>query len=213
MNLTVNGKSYAFVPIQDFRAEYHLPETFGTAFFEPKDYTGLGSIDRAGSPLNHLREEVLDAVPRKIKAAEWLDALDKLVRVFDQGLRAINPSIGLRDPEIGFAVSGFSDVCQAVAFALIRSRINKQPLDDFRTIYMTWLNSTIRVSQTVHSYTYGDQTWSVRLVNHAYGRAGLIIETGSDVLYVYDGMLSCPAEGFMLKLLTDVAALMVAATV
>ena len=42
MRLVVAGKSRQFVEVRAFRASLELPESLGVAYFEPKDYTGLG---------------------------------------------------------------------------------------------------------------------------------------------------------------------------
>jgi hypothetical protein len=205
MQLIIDGIDQEFVPIQDFRRNFQLPDDFEVACFEPKDYSGLGRIDSAGGVLNGLSERILASLPTKQQPAGWMNALPSIVQSFERELYAINPSIGLREAEIGFAVSGFSDVLQQYVFALMRAQMStlaagRQP--HFKQIYGEWLTSTVRVSQRVHYY--GE--WKVQLVTHAYGRCGLIVRMGTETHYVYDGSLSCPVEGFMLRLMTDIAA-------
>lgn len=208
----IDGLARDFVPIKTFRAAHNLPESFGVALFEPKDFTGLGSIDRAGAALNTVRAAVLAALPERMAANDWLNVLPGLARLFESKLYEINHEVGLREPEIGFAVSGFLDVLQAVAYAVIRARASGAPPPTFERVYAGWLDGSIRVSQTVHRYAHEGAEWSIRVITNAYGRAGMIIEAGEATYYVYDGALACPAEGFMARLLAEVAARMVGAS-
>lgn len=202
MRLTIEGVPRDFEPIRAFRAAYNLPPDFGVALFEPKDYSGLGSIDGAGAELNGVRAAVLAANPDRLPLLGWLAFIPQLTSLFTAQLNQINSKVRLHDVEIEFAAAGFADVCQAVVYALLRG--NPPP---FEAIYGAWLDQTARVSQTVHAYA----AWRVQIVTHAYGRAGMIIDTGNSVdtgdamHYVADSALGCPAEGYMASLLADVA--------
>ncbi len=195
MRLTVDGAPRVFEPIRAFRAAQGLPAEFGVALFEPKDFGGLGRIDQAGAELNTVRAAVLAAVPARLTLRDWLTFIPELTRLFTAKLHEINPRVNLRDVEIEFAAAGFADVCQAAVYALLRGA--ETP---FAAVYAEWLDQSARVSQTVHAYG----TWRVQIVTHAYGRAGLIVDTGADVHYVADASLGCPAEGYMASLLADV---------
>ncbi len=197
MRLTIDGSPRDFTPIKAFRAAHDLPSEFGVALFEPKDYSGLGRIDRAGAELNGVRTAVLAAIPPKLPLPQWIAYLPQLTRLFTEQLYAINPQVKLHDVEIEFAAAGFADVCQAVVYANLRP-----PPPPFEAIYARWLDDTTRVSQTVHPY--GD--WRIQIVTHAYGRAGLIVQMDAETHYVQDAALACPAEGFMASLLSDAAA-------
>lgn len=206
MRLTIDGESRPFTPIRAFREAYDLPPEFGVALFEPKDYTGLGRIDQAGAELNAVRAAVIAAIPARLTIQQWLGFIPELTRLFTNQLYAINPKVHLRDVEIEFAAAGFTDVCQAVIYAIIRARGADVP--PFEAIYGAWLDQTARVSQTVHAY----RDWQVQIVTHAYGRAGLIVRAGAETFYVQDAALSCPAEGFMAALLAEVAERIVASS-
>jgi hypothetical protein len=209
MQLFIDGAACEFVPIKSFRAEYNLPPAFSVALFEPKDYAGLGRIDRAGSELNDVRRAVLDALPERLSINAWLTFLPQLEALFRDKLVKINAQVGLREVEIDFAVAGFGDVCRALLYALLRARAENRPIPTFIQVYAEWLNSTIRVSQAVYIYEHEDEKWRVQIVNHAYGRIGICVQTGSMIHYVHDGVYGCPAEGYMVALLTDVAAVIV----
>ena len=206
MLLTIEGTAREFTPIKAFREAHDLPPEFGVAFFEPKDYSDLGRIDRAGAELNSVRVAVLATIPAKLPLEQWLTFAPELTRYFAAKLYEINPKVNLRPVEIEFAAAGFGDVCQAVIFALVRARRTLPP--PFEMIYGEWLDSTMRVSQT--RYTYRD--WEVQIVTHAYGRAGLILYGAERTEYVQDSALGCPAEGFMAALLAEVAARIVEST-
>lgn len=208
MQLIIEGETRQFVPIRLFRAQHELPEVFGVVLFEPKDYTGLGSIDRAGAELNAVRAAVLAAVPRGLPPSALLNGLDALQRLFRAQLHQINAAVGLHEVEIDFAAAGFGDMTQAYVYALMRARAAGDPPPPFEAVYGAWLNSTVRVSGLEHHYQMGDQVWSIRIVNHAYGRAGLIATLDGVTHYVHDPALGCPAEGFMAALLGEVAALL-----
>ncbi|MDL1899415.1 hypothetical protein FBR02_01435 [Anaerolineae bacterium CFX9] len=207
MQLMVDGQLQTFLPLRAFCETYHLPSSFSVALFEPKDYTGLGSIERAGAALNGLRAELIAALPEAQPLPAWLAWLPQLAQTFHERLTAINAHVGLREEEIGFAVSGLADVCHAWVYALLRAHLSGADIPAFSTVYRDWLNGTVRVSQTVHTYPYNQDTiWRVQVITHAYGRAGLVIDTGTRFHYVADAALACPAEGFMLNLLTELAA-------
>lgn len=206
MRLQINGTIHDFTDLKTFRAEYDLPDTFGVSLFEPKDYTGLGRIDGAGAELNALREAVLARLPPSLNLQGWLQAVDDLQTFFWQQLAAINDVIGLREPEIDFAAAGFGDVCRAVVYALIAARAQHEAPPSFSQIYSDWLFSTVKVSAKIHDYAHQGSRWHVKVISHAYGRIGLIIYTEDVTHYVLDSRLACPAEGFMLHLLRDVAA-------
>lgn len=209
--LVIDGVSRAFVPIRAFRAAHGLPPDFGVALFEPKDYTGLGRIDSASAALGTLRTNVLNAVASSLPMRSWLDEIDRLTALFESTLIAVNAEIGLREPEIGFAASGFADVCRAFAFAALRADAQKQPTPLFETVYDEWLSSTARISQTRHPYVHQDESWSIQIVNHAYGRVGLIVAMPDETAYVHDSALACPAESYMRKLLAEVCSRLMSA--
>jgi hypothetical protein len=208
MQLLMDGELRTFTPIKTFRAAHDLPDTFRVAHFEPKDYTGLGRIDRAGAELNAVRQAVLSSLPASLSPQAWLAYVPTLRDLFAARLYEINPQVGLKDVEVEFAVAGFSDVCEAVAWAMLRAGATHTAVPPFEQIYADWLNSTVRVSQAVHVYLHNGAAWRVQIVNNAYGRIGLIVHTGESAHYVIDSALACPAEGYMLALLGEVAARM-----
>jgi hypothetical protein len=206
MRLTIDGVRRDFTPIKAFREAYGLPPEFGVALFEPKDFTGLGRIDSAGADLNAARAAVLAAIPDRLPLANALAFVDDLTRRFTDQLYAINANVNLHDVEIEYAAAGFSNVLQAVVYAAFRARGTTPP---FEAIYGEWLDSSARVSQTIHTY----RGWKVQIVTHAYGRAGLIVRMDDDTHYVADSALGCPAEGYMGALLAETAARITAALV
>ncbi|PJF28003.1 MAG: hypothetical protein CUN53_01925 [Phototrophicales bacterium] len=211
LRLMIDGVSHAFVPIRAFRAAHGLPPDFGVALFEPKDYTGLGRIDGANAALATLRTTILNAITLSLSARSWLDEIDRLTALFETTLTHVNDEIGLREPEIGFAASGFADVCRAFAFARLRADTHKQPPPAFETVYDEWLSSTARISQMHHRYTHRGEDWSIQIVNHAYGRVGLIVAMPAETAHVHDSTLGCPAESYMRGLLAEVCARLMSA--
>lgn len=201
MTLLIDGTARVFIPLTVARAALDLPADFGVSLFEPKDYAGLGSIDGAGDVLHELRAAVL-AADRALIDADPLARCDALTSIFERELRRINPVIGLREPEIGFAVSGFSDVLRAWAYARIQAAALRSDPPSFAAVYGRWLHDTVRISATVHRFAYRQQVWKVQIVTHAYGRFGLIMEDEAGrITGIYDPRLACPAEGFMMRLL------------
>ena len=206
MQLSIDGQLQTLTDIKDFRAQFDLPPHFGVAHFEPKDYTGLGSIERAGAALNAIRLQVLAAIPQQLGLIQLLPLADLLSVLFRETLYSINDTVGLRDDEVEFAVAGFEDVLRAVAYALLAARASDGRLVDFNAIYFGWLGDSVRVSGRVHRFDHTVKPLHVQVINTAYGRVGLIVDIGDARHYVRDGMLTCPAEGFMVVLLRDVAA-------
>jgi hypothetical protein len=205
LELTIEGNRYELIPIKDFRAMHRLPPTFNINLFESKDYTGLAQIDSAGAAINQIRTTVMAALPKRLLPMEWLSFLPQLTHIFEAQLRRINDQVGLRDVEIEFAVAGFNDALQAYAYSFIYACAAHTPFPDFQAVYTEWLNGTVRLYAKQHAFMLDDETCTVQVIAHAYGRIGLLIRA-SQVYAVYDPMLVCPAEGFMTKLLIEVAA-------
>lgn len=205
MRLTLNDHDYIFIPVKDFRAAHDLPSEFGVGLFEPKDYSGLGRIDNAGTALNTARAAMLEAIPAQLPLLRWSSFLPELTRLFEYQLRAINHQVGLKDVEIEYAVSGFSDALQAYLYALLNAHATHLPAPTFHTVYNNWLNSTARLFAQKYPFSLAGETANVQIIAHAYGRVGLLIHTASTTYAVYDPALACPAEGFMTTLLAEVA--------
>jgi hypothetical protein len=201
MQLQIDGAVHSFIPLKRFCADFDLPEMFSVEYFTPKDWTGLGRIDSAGAALNSLRVQMLAAIPARLSPIQWMNMLPGYVRQFEVGLRSINPQVGLRESEIEFAVSGFSDVLNAHASALI----GQAGQAVFARVYEQWLWDSVRVFSEGHTFNHRGESWMVHIISHAYGRVGLRVTTTNAIHYVYDPVLACPAEGFMHGLLEAVA--------
>ena len=213
VQLQVANDLHTFTPVKAFRQTYQLPADFGVALFEPKDYSGLGRVDQAGAELNIVRQAVLDALPAQMPLFAWLDFIPSLAQLFQNKLDEINPEVGLKNVEIEYAVAGFRDVMLDFLYAMLRARSASEPMPDFRQVYFKWLSSTVRISSDTHHYIHEGEMWAVQIVNHAYGRTGLVVWTPQDTHYIQDSAQGCPAEGFMSSLLTDVAKRIAAATI
>ncbi len=204
MQLIIDSTMRDFVPIKAFRQAHQLPETFGVATFEPKDYTGLAQIDTAGNDMKDVRDAVLKAIPAHLTLPDLLEFVHTLTQLFRTQIYAINDHVNLKDVEIDFAVAGFSDVCQAYLYDRIRAHSGKTTPQSFSAFYGTWLNDSVRVSQQTHIYTHENAVWSVYVINHAYGRVGLRVHINETTHYIADSTLACPAEGYMFTLLKEV---------
>ncbi|MDX2162363.1 MAG: hypothetical protein SF162_13635 [bacterium] len=209
MILHIDGQRRAFTSLRDFRARHQLPETFSTAYFQPKTLEGLGSIEGAGAALRSVREAVIAAVPSSIPASHLLTAVDAVCAHFRDHLTAANDRIGLKPAEIEYAAAGMNAVCQAYGYALLRAHLGGDPTPAFESVYQTWLDESVRIASPVYPYPVGEaceSVWGVQVVANAYGRVGLIVAMETETAYVYDPALACPAEGFMVGLLRDVCA-------
>jgi hypothetical protein len=204
MQLLIDDLPCDFIPLKTFRQQYGLPPEFGIALFEPKDFSGLAVLDAAGAEMNALRQVVLDAIPARLTTAALLPCCDRLRDLFAATLTRINPVIGLKPEELGFAVAGFDDMTRTLAYALLRARAARQPLPAFAAVYADWLHQSVRVSARQHEYVHEGQRWQVQMIQHVYGRVGLKIVIDSATLYVADARVACPAEGFMQGLLAEV---------
>jgi len=205
MQLVFEGQLQTFIPIRDFRTTHDLPDYFGIALFESKDYTGLASIEKATPELKHLREHVLAAVPQRLVLPQLLPLFEELRQIFEDELRAINRQVGLREAELDFAVAGFTAINQLMMDNLFRSRAMKQAPSSFSTVYNQWLYESVRVARRMFPYEHHAETWQIQIVRHAFGRVGLIIQTATVTYYVQDGRFACPAQGFMLRLCAELA--------
>lgn len=206
MRYPVEGVLCDFMPIADFRAMHHLPEEWGVGTFEPKHNPQLGRIDGAGAHLNHLRLTLLQATTTPRDVYGYLAHYDALARLFERELRAINPHVGLSDAEIDFAVAGFSDANQNYAYACIRAHTTRQPAPAFDAVYHQWVAEGVRLSHRTHDYSHHGATWRIQTITHVYGRIGLKVVMPADVpYYVADMRQACPADGFMMRLMRDIA--------
>lgn len=205
-SITLNNTPYPAISITSFRAQYALPDSFGVNLFEPKDYTGLGRIDGAGLALNELRLAVVERIPQGLAPILMVMEIPTWQQFFQDQLEAINEHVGLRQPEIEFAAAGFGDALQAWAYALIGAR-HDSPLPKFTEVYRDWLMNSSRLSAMLYDYAHQGMEWQVQVITNAYGRMGLLVHFDRTTAYaVLDSALACPAEGFMLKLLVEVAA-------
>lgn len=205
MKLLINDQEHTLIELKTFREAHQLPESFGVECFENKDYTGLASIEKAGTVMNRLRDNVLRAIPQTITMVDLMGFMTDLGDTFRAELSAINDQVNLKDVEIDYAVSGFQDVCQAFGFEIIRATTQKHPLIPFVAIYMNWLNDSVRLSYPAQDYEHNSTTWQVQIINTAYGRSGLFITIKDKTIAVHDARLACPAEGYMFTLLSDIA--------
>ncbi len=203
MELTINGRHCKFVPLVDFRNQWHLPETFGIVYFEKKDWP-VGDLREARQPLSFVKQRVLEAVPLQVLPPELLLQIEQLTTIFRYELEQVNEDIGLREVEIDFAVDGFHNVLHDVAYRLLElNQVYRGDTGqiraefDFTGCYQAWLDAVTRVLTTSYSYTHNGVMFDVRIVYSAYGRVGLEVTVNDQVHYVLDSTLACPAINFM----------------
>ncbi len=212
MQLTINDKPQTFSPIQTFRSRWNLPDEFQIDYFEPKDWEGLGSMKGAGDALAQMKQEVLATIPEVVTPLNVLSAVDILRTSFRYQMEMANEQMGLRHHDVGFAVAGFEDVMRNAVYELLRlNTFHQNDLAqvrqnfDFPAIYQAWLDTSARLSSTVHTYRHGSNEFKVRIVNHIYGRVGLEVKINGEVYYVTDKALACPGESYMWELCQEVA--------
>ena len=204
MKLVIDDTEHDLLPIKTFREQHNLLGTFGIAQFEPKNYEGLGRLDKAGSDMNDLRDHVLQLIPDSITIQELMGFIDHIQFQFQTDLFNINEAISLKDVEVEFAVAGFGDVLRSMIYKMIPAKASKQEMPAFEGIYYGWINDSVRVSSQIHKYPHHSEIWHIQVINHVYGRAGLKVQRSDEVVYIEDGHYLCPAEGFMYALLKDV---------
>jgi hypothetical protein len=213
MQLTLNGALRDFIPLAAFRAQWQLPEDFTLARFSPKDWSGLGSLERGGAGLARIRQVVVSAVPSAIPLHRLRDQVLALSGLFLSQLQLANADIGLRDVEVEFAAAGFQDVLDAAAMRLIQlSQLHRRDLArirsqfDFDSVYQGWLDASARVFEQEHHYSHNGADFTVRVAHNPYGRVGLEVTVNDEMFYVADPALACPAAGYMHDLGAEVAA-------
>lgn len=204
MDLVINHIRHTLIPIRQFRAEYHLPDTFGIVQFEPKNFAGLGHIEGAGEALDTLRTAIIQALPPRLTALPTLDFLGHITRLFENTMNAVNPLIGLHDVEIGYAVSGFSDILNTWLYDAIRASQTHTPPTPFDTLYADWLANTGRRSEKMYTYQHQEGEWKIRFLYNAYGRVGFQTDMPNKTAYIQDMIYVCPAEGFIHQLTRDI---------
>ncbi len=204
MKLVIGGVERELQSIEAFRQAHNLPPNFSIDHFEPKDYSGLGSIEGAGAEMNSLYQVIIDTVPASLTLPQLVTLVDELDLLFRVRLYEINNVIGLRTAELEFAVAGFSDVLHSLVYAVAHAKAAATALPPFPAVYANWLNTTVRISANVYHYQHEGKVWQVQVINNAYGRIGVMASCGEAIYYLYDPTLACPAEGFMYRLLADV---------
>ncbi len=203
MKLQIDGQWVDLTPLAEFRIRYQLPERFGLPLFEPKDYTGLARLDQSGDALQRLQRATLAAVPALLQQHQLFPVLARIQHAFATALHDVNTSVGLRPPEIDFAVSGFGDLCQNLGYELMRLHALRRPSSDdlAETVYRHWLNSSCRLSTEQHPYQHDHHRWIVQVLNTVYGRVGLkVVTEQGDIHYIQDMRYACPADSFMFRL-------------
>lgn len=214
MQLTINNHPRTLLPIQQFRLDWQLPETFGVAYFEPKDWRGLGSLEGAGPALTDLRQAVISAVSDLQKPLDLLQAVVDLTHLFEQQFRIVNEEVGLQAVEVDFAVAGFKDILDTVAYDLFALQIaHKQNPDrlqaafNFDHAYRKWLDASVQLSSKIHPYRHNAHQFEVQVIYYSYGRVGLQVKIDHDneTVYLLDTSLACPASSYMKTLCEDVA--------
>ena len=182
------------------------------AHFESKEWAGLGSLEGAGPALATVRQHVIQAVPPQVTLTALLSVVDDLSDVFNRELEGANVQVGLRPVEVDFAVSGFNDVLQAVAYRLVElyhshsddlAQLSQN--FDFADIYQSWLNNSVQVSTTTHVYEHGDTQFNVRIIYNIYGHVGLEVTVAHELYHIMDMSLACPASSYMYDLCNHVA--------
>lgn len=201
-NSFLSASRIPFIPIQEFRALYNLPQEFGVALFQPKDYTELGSLE--GADLQTLRNEMLASFPIDYPAIGWMAFSIEYQCHFRRKLYEINPTVRLHPSEIEYAVSGFAGLFQAYIYAVLKAQMHTKPLPNFQDVFYHWLARTILVSQKIYLYPYKQDVWRIQIVKHHFGRIGLVVCNLVQQQAVYDRQLACPAEEFMVSLLDEI---------
>lgn len=212
MQLAIDGQRQTFIPLLTFRSQHRLPPEFAVAYFEPKEWQGLGSMEGSGQALLQMRQRLLEAIPPSVSLTALISQAQALTDCFQRELNAINSQIGLREVEVEFAVAGFADVMQSVAYNLIQlSHTHQHNLAqiknqfDFSSLYQNWLDASARVSVPPRSYLHEGVSYQVQIIYNAYGRVGLKVNTADEVYYVSDPALACPAANYMLDLCSAAA--------
>ena len=220
MQLTIDNHLQTFVPLHTFRGHWKLPVEFGVGRFSPKDWDGLGKLDTAGNQaLTMLRRHILQAVWPALKLDHLLQQSDSLAAVFRRELEtSVNVHVHLRAVEIDFAVAGFHDVLQKMAYSLTRlHHMHRGAAAAIRAefnptvIYYEWLDSSARLAADTRVYAHNDTEFTVRVVYNAYGRVGLVVHVDGETHYLLDSTLACPASNYMQSLLVAVGEVVCAA--
>ena len=212
MQLRIDGKDRTLIPLSAFCEQWHLPETFCVAHFEPKSFAGLGSLEDAGAVLTQVKAATVDGVPPQVLMTDLPAQIEAMANLFQHNLEAANPKIGLRQPEIDFARAGFEDILHAVVDQLVRlyqdyraTPHQIQTAFDYAAAYQIWLNNSVQVGTDAKTYQHREQRFTINLIYDAYGRVGMKIQQSEAAYYVADTALGCPAAGYMYGLCEAVA--------
>jgi len=215
VRLYLEGQWRDLVGLRAFRQAHALPAAFGVSRFAPKHDDGLAHLDAAGQALSLIRRDVLlaqslegqaqslEGQAQQVAKGEPLARIASLSQAFEAALRRHNALVGLREPEIDYAVAGLRDALEAWAFARLHpARAGER----FAQVYERWVGESARLDQQRHAYDHAGLVWSAQIISTVYGRAGLrVVDPQGGVHWVADEALACPAEGFMGRLLAELA--------
>src|SRR5690606_27910761 len=132
-----------FIALKDFRAQFGLPESFSIAWFQPKDFTGLGSIKGANSELAYVRQALLETLPDGFPPAGWSSLSVTLQIAFRRLLVEVNPNIVLKRDVIDYAVNRLVQVCYLLFQRCTHARMPGRPLPSFDKSHHDLLLSSV----------------------------------------------------------------------
>lgn len=204
IHLFIYGQTRALMPIDEFRAAYHLPESFGVSLFEPNAAAPTPLLPGADAALEDVTQGVLGLLafpPKDNTLATWLKTARVLVDFLQMRLKQVNHAVGLTDADMAFVVSTFREVCESAVWTMFRAEPGDAPT--FGSIYGDWLRNSVRVSPTVHVYDEAHARWGVQVISTVYGQVGLVVRM-PDVEVVSDTTRAHPAQAFIEALLRDV---------
>ncbi|MCB0154621.1 MAG: hypothetical protein KDF65_07475 [Anaerolineae bacterium] len=203
MQLEVDGQERTFIPLKLFQARFNLPDEFGSAYFEKKDWD-IGSLNGGAEALSSVKKDVTRIVPSTLTLTDLLHQPEQLAATFRTSLEAVNLHIGLTQVQLDFAVDGLHNLLLAVVYELVRLhhlfRGDVQQIQatfDFTALYRNWLNQSVSIFGQSYDYHHEGLCFEIKTISYLYGRMGLRIENAGEVYYVADSTLACPAAGFM----------------
>ncbi len=213
MQLTINNQLETFISLEQFRQQWRLPVEFSITYFQPKDWTGLGSVTGAGDALTVLRQRIIASTEQFETTLDLMQAVARLTALFQRELQLVNRQVGLSDVEVDFAVAGFGDILQGVAYELLQLKLKSsrhpakiRQMFDFKTVYQRWLDGSVRIFSHEYTYQHEGRRFIVRIVNNPYGRVGLAVTTpDGQIAYVTDTALACPVSNYMYNLCQQIA--------
>lgn len=204
MELMVEGQSQQFIPIQLFREQHNLPESFGIAAFASADMAYNPFWQQVDQQLDEISERLKAVIPLSLTTATLPEVPLLVTTIFEHELVAAGADMELTRDEVEITTTDFQNVLEPAVYKLVELSYlnggNKAAVRahfDIQAIYQEMVDSTVFVNGQIYEYDHQGATWEIQTIHCVYGPVGLKVNTATAKQYVADYTLAFPAHEFL----------------